>query len=112
MDKVIVESPYKGDVALNKRYLRMVMLDCLRRNEAPFASHGLYTQVGVLDDDNPEDRELGISAGLLWGECADKTVVYTDLGVTAGMDEGISHAKECNREIEYRELVGWNSVNV
>ena len=43
---VIVESPYAGDVAANVEYARAAVADCLRRGEAPFASHLLYT----LDD--------------------------------------------------------------
>jgi len=110
MLRVIIESPYQGDTTLNTLYLRKVMLDCLKRNEAPFASHGLFTQEGVLDDSIPEERELGINAGLIWGECADKTVVYTDLGITSGMQKGIKHAIDCNRQIEYRTLVDWSSI--
>lgn len=47
---VIIESPYAGDVDRNLEYLRAAMRDCLKRGEAPFASHALYTQPGVLDD--------------------------------------------------------------
>jgi hypothetical protein len=55
---VIVESPFAGDVAANLSYGRRCMADCLRRGEAPFASHLLYTQPGVLDDSLPEERQL------------------------------------------------------
>lgn len=50
MRRVIVESPYAGDIERNMRYLRACLADCLRRGEAPFASHAIYTQPGVLDD--------------------------------------------------------------
>ena len=70
MKRVIIESPYAGDVERNLRYARAAMKDCLHRGEAPYASHLLYTQEGVLDDDVPGERKLGISAGLSWGKIA------------------------------------------
>jgi hypothetical protein len=60
---VILESPYAGDVEANMRYARAAMRDSLMRGEAPFASHLLYTQEGVLLDSVPEERTLGIEAG-------------------------------------------------
>ena len=64
MRRVILESPYAGNVELNERYARACMADCLRRGEAPYASHLLYTQPGVLDDLVPEQREIGIRVAL------------------------------------------------
>lgn len=104
MIKVILESPYAGDIERNVAFARACMRDCLIRGEAPFVSHLLYTQPGVLADDIPEERTLGIDAGLFWGEAAEKTVVYTDLGITPGMVLGIKRAEESGRPIEYRTL--------
>jgi hypothetical protein len=70
-------------------------------------SHLLYTQSNVLSDDDPKERELGISAGLAWGRKADLTIVYTDLGVSNGMKQGIATAEAAGRSIEYRTLPGW-----
>ena len=53
MTRVIVESPYAGDIEKNMRYLRACIRDCLLRGETPYASHALYTQDGVLRDDIP-----------------------------------------------------------
>lgn len=86
MIPVILESPYAGDVDRNVQYARAAMADCLARGEAPFASHLLYTQPGVLDDAVPAQRELGINAGFAWRELAVRTVVYTDLGFSSGMN--------------------------
>ena len=108
--KVLVESPFAGDVDKNVKYARAILKDCLSRNEAPFASHLLYTQDGVLDDDNLEERKLGIAAGLAWGEVADITVVYTDLGISKGMQQGIDHAIKHGRPIEYRTLPSWDVI--
>lgn len=107
MIKVIVESPYAGDIERNERYARACMKDCFDRGEAPFASHLLYTQPGVLDDTIIEQRTLGIDAGLIWGQCADKTVLYTDLGISKGMEYGVKNAEKVRRPIEYRSLPNW-----
>lgn len=106
MRRVVIESPYAGDVERNLRYLRACMADCLRRGEAPFASHGLYTQPGVLRDEIPEERAAGIHAGFAWRDAAEKTVVYMDLGVSGGMRYGIDDAEKKGRAIEYRRLGG------
>ena len=101
---VVLESPFKGDIEKNLEYARECMKDCFTRGEFPFASHLLYTQEGILDDDIPKERMLGINAGLAWGENAEKTVVYTDLGITSGMEFGIERAKSKGRPVEYRSI--------
>lgn len=118
MIKVLIESPYAGrgdnaekDREKNLEYLRAAMRDCFMRGEAPFASHGLYTQPGVLDDDVPDERSLGIEAGLVWGQQAEKTVVYTDRGVSTGMRYGIENALKSGRRVEVRTLAEWRTPN-
>ena len=106
MRKVVIESPYAGDIQRNIEYARAAMWDCLQRGEAPYASHLLYTQVGVLDDSDAVQRERGINAGFAWRDASDATVVYTDLGVSPGMILGIKHARAMKHPIEYRTLGG------
>lgn len=83
MRRVIVESPYAGDIRLNLLYLKFCLRDCLLRGEAPFASHGLY--IGSLNDELPHERELGITAGYAWRSVAEHSVFYVDLGFSRGM---------------------------
>lgn len=101
---VIVEAPYAGDVERNTHYARLCLHDCLLRDEAPFASHLLYTQESVLDDNIPDERKLDIFAGFAWGDVANTTVVYTDYGISNGMREGIKRAEAKGRPVEYRQL--------
>jgi len=108
---VILESPFKGletlvegDVKNNIEYSRKCMRDCFLRGEFPFASHLLYTQEGILNDDIPKERALGIEAGLAWAKFAEATVVYIDLGISKGMKQGIARAKQEGRPVEYRIL--------
>lgn len=105
MKLVILESPYAGDVARNVAYARACLRDSLLRNEAPIASHLLYTQDGVLDDDVPEMRVLGIAAGLAWCPRSDGTVVYIDYGITKGMQGGIDRANAEGRPVEFRRIL-------
>lgn len=102
--RVIVESPYAGDIETNVAYARAALRDCLSRGEAPIASHLLYTQPGVLNDDVPEERVWGIQAGFAWSVAAEATVVYDDLGTSRGMTYGIERAQREGRPIEYRQL--------
>lgn len=104
---VILESPYAGAVVRNTKYARACLRDCLLRGESPIASHLLYTQPGVLKDTIPAERQAGIDAGLAWGRVADATVVYTDHGISRGMQYGIDAAKTAGRPVEIRKLAGW-----
>lgn len=85
MRLVIIESPYAGDVEANVAYARACMKDSLARGEAPIASHLLYTQPGILDDDTPAERALGIAAGLAWRKVAEAAIFYVDRGWSRGM---------------------------
>lgn len=106
--RVILESPYKGATRRNRIYGRVCVRDCLLKGEAPIASHLLYTQPGVLRDHIDHERQRGIDAGLAWRHVADATVVYCDLGITAGMQYGIQAATAAGVPIEYRTL-GWQA---
>lgn len=100
--RVVIETPYAGDVERNEAYAKRAMYDSLRRGEAPFLSHLLYTM--VLCDDVEADRKLGIDAGLTWGGVSSFTAVYDDYGVTDGMWEGIERAKAEGRRVVIRRI--------
>ncbi|WP_197022729.1 hypothetical protein [Hyphomicrobium sp. 802] len=102
MRLVIVETPYAGDIEANVTYARLAMRDSIERGEAPFASHLLYTQPGILRDEKPAERALGIAAGFAWGRNADATIVYVDRGISPGMKQGIKDAEAAGRPVEYR----------
>ena len=104
MRLVIVESPYAGDVEANIKYARACVRDSILRGEAPTASHLLYTQQGILDDDCFVERKQGIEAGLAWLQAADASAVYTDRGISEGMKLGIARAERFLVPVEYRVL--------
>lgn len=104
MRRVFIESPYQGDVERNLRYLRACLRDSLLRGEAPFASHGLYTQPGVLDDHDPEQRRLGIEAGFAWWWGTEAVVFYEDLGWSPGMKAALELAAKRCEDTEVRRI--------
>ena len=64
----------------------------------------LYTQLGILDDEDNAERFLGINAGLSLVKSANRTVVYDNYGISTGMKYGIENAGKAGRPIEYRKL--------
>ena len=105
MKRVILESPYAGDIERNVEYARKCLRDSLERNEAPIASHLLYTQDGVLNDDVEEERMWGIDAGLVWKEVADLHVFYVDFGMSGGMKYALEYAAKNNINVEFRTIL-------
>ena len=111
---VDVETPYSGEdesqVRRNLLYARACVRNCLMRGEIPFASHLFFTQPGILDDNIPRERDIGINAGKELIESLSEivTVVYQDLGISRGMQYGIDRAIKNGRNVEYRTLgEGW-----
>jgi hypothetical protein len=104
MKRVILESPFAGEVERNIKYARECVKDCLKRGEAPIASHLLYTQEGILDDNVPEERKLGTEAGLVWKEVAELHVFYIDYGISKGMQYGMEYATKNKIPVEMRKL--------
>lgn len=103
---VQLESPYRGTnyehTEFNKKYAEACVRECLLRGESAMASHLLFT--GATDDTIPEERAMGIEAGLKFLEVANYSVVYIDLGISYGMRQGIKRARLLGKEILYRKL--------
>ena len=84
MRRVILESPFAGDIEAHVAYARRCLRDCLARGEAPIASHLLYPQ--ILDDSIAAERALGIAAGLGWLRLAEAMVAYIEAQDWASVD--------------------------
>jgi hypothetical protein len=104
MRRVILESPYAGDIETNVAYARRAVRDSLSRGEAPIASHLLYTQPTILRDEVPSERKWGIEAGLAWRVVADYSVFYTDRGWSRGMQVALHSAITHNCAYRIRSL--------
>jgi len=104
MRLTIIESPFAGDVEKHIPYAKRAVHDALLRGEAPIASHLLFTRKGVLDDAKPDERQLGIEAGLAWYQVAQLSALYLDCGQSHGMIQGEERATAWGVPIEYRFL--------
>lgn len=111
MKRVVVESPYQGNIAVNEIYGELCMYDCLvNYNESPYASHLLYTRKYVLRDHIEAERKLGIEAGFCWRDVAEQSNFYIDLGISIGMKLGIADCESNRKSYETRKLSNdlWN----
>lgn len=104
MRLVILESPWKDNIRRNRNYARKCVKDCLKRGEAPIASHLLFTQAGILNDNDAAERKLGIDAGLAWSEVAEAAVFYADYGFSFGMQCALKAHAELGTPVEVRYL--------
>jgi hypothetical protein len=97
MPLALVESPYGSDELEpwqdHIRYARKACHYCLTVLKVnPQASHLFYTQDGILNDDIPEQRALGIRAGLELGTYAEQSIFFIDFGFSRGMRQGYINA--------------------
>ena len=60
-DRVYIASPLSGDVKRNLQFARQACRYAISEEMTPFCPHLLYTQ--MLDDSDPEERQLGIDMG-------------------------------------------------
>lgn len=112
MKLVAVESPFGSPDASTLRrnilYARMCLRDSLERPgvlpEAPWASHLVYPQPGVLDEQDPQGRRRGLDCSGAWGDRAAYRAVYEDLGLTEGMEEALERAQALGQRVERRVL--------
>ena len=91
-------SPYSGDTERNiknaKRYSRFAV----DKGYIPIAPHLLFPQ--FLDDDNPEERELGLFFGnALMSKCAEVWVFGSR--ISSGMEAEIKRAKWKDYRLRY-----------
>lgn len=110
--RVLVESPFAGrgeikarDAQLNLAYLDAVCRHLSLHGYAPFASHSFYTR--FLVDSVPEEREIGIEAGLAWGAAAECSIVAVDRGISKGMVYGMERALLDGRPLYFLSLAKW-----
>ena len=101
--RCIVESPFAGDIDRNVEYAAEAISSLVLGGKyAPMASHLLYTR--MLDDDNKDERMLGIDAGLNYGAKAEETIIFVDRGLSTGMKYGVINAEKANRKYSFATL--------
>jgi len=100
--KIYVVSRYAGDVDANVKaaigYCRLV----IDKGYMPIASHLLYPQ--ILNDNDPEERELGLMFGLALLRGCDEVWVFGE--VSPGVAREIEEARRLNKRLKFMEEVG------
>ena len=97
---VYVASRYAGDIPANTKAAVRCCRQVIAEGCVPVASHLLYPQ--MLDDDDPRERELGLSFGLALLRLCDEVWVYGE--PSPGMKQEITEASRLGKPIQYREV--------
>ena len=97
--KIYVASKYAGDVEKNTAFA----VNCCRRviDEGcmPIASHLLYPQ--MLDDNNPDEREMGLMFGLALLAVCDEVWVFGEISAVVARE--VAEAKRLKKRVRYFE---------
>lgn len=104
MKRAFVISPYAGDVTRNVAYAQRALHYCFAAGYAPFAGHLVYPQ--VLNDDDPKDREFGMTSAYAFLAVCDVAFSFMDLGVSRGMRADLEAARRLKIRIEYLSITG------
>ena len=91
MKLIFIASPYKGDIEKNIECAKKACRYVLNEGNAFFCPHLLYPQ--ILDDNNLEERKLGISIGKKFLAKCDELWVFGN-HISSGMFEEIEFAKK------------------
>jgi len=98
--KVFICSRYLGNARHNVEVALALCRMAVASDLVPFAPHLLYTR--FLDEDDPSQRDLGISLGLRFMEACDEVWIYIGEGISDGM----------RRELEYAQRLGKPIVEI
>ena len=97
--KIYVASRYAGDVDANVSAAVTYCRRVIDEGYMPVASHLLYPQ--ILNDNIPEERELGLLFGLALLAVCDEVWVFGE--VSSGVAKEIEEAKRLKKRIRYFE---------
>lgn len=96
--KVYIVSRYAGDIKENIKKARKYCRFAVGRRKNPIASHLLYPQ--FLMDDNEREREIGLQYGLaLLEECNEIWCFGEE--ISAGMQQELEWARRIKKKIRY-----------
>jgi hypothetical protein len=95
---VFICSPFAGDIEGNTRRARRYGRFAVIEKAVPIIPHLMYPQ--FLEEDDPEERQLGIDMGLvLLSKCHELWVFGNR--ISSGMSVEISRAKRWNIPVRY-----------
>lgn len=90
MKLIYVASPFSGDVERNVGYAKQACRKVMESGHAFFAPHLIYPS--MLNDEVPEERQLGIEMGLAMLSRCDELWVFGGR-ISAGMQAEIQEAQ-------------------
>lgn len=90
MKKIFICSPYRGDTKSNLQKAYQYCRGVIEKGYLPIAPHTIFPN--YLDDDNPDEREMGIQMGLELMKDCEEIWVFDD--ATEGMKKEILVAEE------------------
>ena len=102
MKRVYICSPYRGDgstnTETNEAFAVMLCKLAISRGYAPIAPH-LYLPK-ALDDNKPEERQIGIDAGLAFLEVCDELWFCYKYGISEGMQKELQAAIDAGKTVK------------
>lgn len=87
---VYIASPYAGDVEANVAYAMKAAQWAIKQGVAPLVPHLMYP--ALLDDNKPEERELGLSLNMRLLRACDAIWLFACKGITPGMQRELDYA--------------------
>ena len=100
--KIYVASRYAGDVDANVAAAVTYCRRVIDEGYMPVASHLLYPQ--ILNDNDPNKRDLGLLFGLALLRMCDEVWVFGE--VSPGVAREIEEARRLNKKLKFMEEVG------
>ncbi len=95
--KVYVASKYKGDTENNVKAAIGYAHIVIEKGYMPVVSHLMYPQ--ILNDNDPEERKLGLAFSLALLRMCDEVWVFGD--VSSGMALEIKEARRLQKKIKF-----------
>lgn len=90
MKRIFICSPFRGNIEANVRLARKACMFAISQGQAPFAPH-LYLPFIGLDDNNEQQRALGISVGIEFLKACEEIWVFGP--ETSGMRQEVAMAQ-------------------
>ena len=102
-------SPYRGDTERNAKYAAALTRTAVMKGYTPITPHLYLTQ--ALDDRNPEERALGMEAGLHLLEPCECIMIGGYYGISEGMRYEIERAHRLGKTFLFADTVDVNIMD-
>ena len=102
-------SPYRGDTERNAKYAAALTRTAVMKGYTPITPHLYLTQ--ALDDRNPEERALGMEAGLHLLEPCEAIMIGGYYGISEGMRYEIERAHRLGKTFLFADTVDVNVMD-